>query len=307
MCWMIFGSTSSHVAPIYFVLSYLSCQLTLSANTASSFAPVVRIEGTSTTVPGGTGTLIGDSQSGSLLRMVFVETDHTLERIGTLTTIGFGNLSSPAVDLSVSSASNVQELFYGANGTTDISMIGLTIDLNTLTGAQQSYLLSITPVPVATMPASPFVFQAYTYGQDGSSFTSYGTQNTFSNTVDTITSFSGSYTTDSHGTPLNYTETVAEWRLHSPPIVPNEGTATSGGSGSPLILNGTMVGFQVNGSTTVGATNMGVSFAAADVTWIDHNTAQLLAQVPEPTISYLVLTGLIAWLLFCRKAVPRSP
>lgn len=75
------------------------------ANTPSSADGVVRVEGTKPGT-GGTGTLIGISHAGDDLRLAVLSADHTLQRVGALTTIGFGDASAPKLDFSAASATS---------------------------------------------------------------------------------------------------------------------------------------------------------------------------------------------------------
>jgi len=63
------------------------------AVTSPTFDPVVRVE-ESNPSSGGTGTLIAARQVGGAYGMVFLAADHTLERVGPLSMIGFGNLGA---------------------------------------------------------------------------------------------------------------------------------------------------------------------------------------------------------------------
>lgn len=272
----------------------------ISANTASNLAPVVRLQGSDVS-KGGTGTLIGALQSGDRYTMVILGTDHTARRVGPLATVGFGDMGSAGkINLSLASATNVRTTLYGANGTTDLSLIRLTVDLATLSAGERNALLAVVPLTVSAAPQGipfvPFTFQAYTYGTDGGAFPGYGTQNSFSNQVDSTVPFSGSYTTNSAGSPLNYTETISQWDLDSVGGVPGEGTAVQGGSGSPMIVGGKIVGIQVNGSLIANAVNFGVAFSYADVDWLTATTANLLSDAVGPLpgetdLSFLAVSG----------------
>jgi hypothetical protein len=101
------------------------------ANSFSVFPEVVRIQGPSPT-SGGTGSLIGSRHVGNLLGLVFLATDHTLERVGPLETIGFGDLGAPQSNIIFQSMINPVVFSKGWNGTTDMSVIGVTVDLSLL-------------------------------------------------------------------------------------------------------------------------------------------------------------------------------
>ena len=131
----------------------------------------------------------------------------------------------------------------------------------------------------ASPPSSslPFSIIDYGYGLSNVSL-SYGTQNSFTNKITTYSNFSGSYTTDKHGNPLNYTQAMEGWLYDST----NKQGGTGGFSGSPLISNGDIQGIQVAGDmSTNNAINYGLSFTATDVAGIDAQTeAYLTAPIP---------------------------
>jgi hypothetical protein len=148
--------------------------------------------------------------------MLFLAADHTIERVGPVQTLGFGNLGS-ATALDLSTFTNLAVTTGGPTGAVDMAIIGATIDLNTLTQSQQSYLTGILPVALATSPTNPnFSIQGTGFGHDGVATTVYGTQNSFSNTITGfIQPFSGSYTTNANNQPLNYTEQIETWTYDS--------------------------------------------------------------------------------------------
>jgi len=150
-----------------------------SANTQSSFDPVVRVEGAAPST-GGTGTLIGTRQVGDSYGMVFLAADHTLERVGPLATIGFGDVGSPKLELSLGGA------------------VDLTVG-----------------VTAAPSPYAPFTIQAFGFGKSGPIVT-YGTQQSFDNVIDSYLSFNGSYTTDMNNNPLVYVQEMERWTYNDP-------------------------------------------------------------------------------------------
>ena len=122
------------------VIAFLGTAGTVCANTLSSQDNVVRIQG-SNSREGGTGFLVGMAEYGTTLRMVFLGADHTLEREGPIRTIGFGNLgSSNALNLNASRATIYTG---GLGGTEDLAIYGITVDLNSLTPTQRSFLTGL--------------------------------------------------------------------------------------------------------------------------------------------------------------------
>ncbi|HVP30862.1 MAG TPA: hypothetical protein VMW35_17040 [Myxococcota bacterium] len=287
-----------------------------SANTvtAPTFDPVVRIQGSNPS-SGGTGTLIGAQRDGSRYAMVFLAADHTLERIGPLSTIGFGNLASPNLDISTANALDVRTFTKGPDGTEDLALIGITVDLSLLSPSSQSYLTGIAPLGLIAAPASfaPFPFAEFGYGKAGPIVT-YGTQQTFANVIDSYLSFSGSYTTDGNGVPLVYTQEMEHWTYDDPGLgdwVPGEGAGYGGFSGSPLLVSAggglAVQGIQSSGSDTVnGAQSIGVRFTLGYVSWLSDTGSAYLASVPEPSSGALALVGL-AVLAASRPAKPPRP
>jgi hypothetical protein len=280
---------------VFALTAFLATGGAVYANVLSNFDDVVRIQGSNTST-GGTGSLIGMVEYGSTLRMVFIGADHTLERVGPIKTIGFGNLGSPTVNLDASGASIYT---MGPSGTEDLAIYGITVDLNALTPSQKSFLTGLTPISVAASPSSsslPFGITDYGYGTSDVS-SSYGTQNSFTNQITGYQSFSGTYTTDKNGNPLYYTEMREKW-IYDP--TNNKGAGVSGFSGSPLIFNGAIQGIQVSGNiSAIGAENWGLSFTDADVAWINAQRDALL--VPIPGAVWLFgsgLLGLMGWRKF---------
>ncbi len=281
----------------------------LHANTASNFAPVVRLQGADPS-QGGTATLVGASQAGNLRTMVFLGADHTARRVGPLTTIGFGNVLGP-VNLEIASAVGANTVLYGANGTSDLALIRLTVDTSTLSAGDALYLTNTLPVSIAQAPAPPFEFAAWSYGRDFVTFFDYGTQNYFRNQVDAIVSFSGSYTSTlpAPGDPLTYTQNHLQWDYDPAGGVIDEGFAAQGAGGAPVLISSPgwepyqakMVGFQVDATNVPAAPQMvGVAFSAADVAWLNDNIATMLAQ---PTITAIppqemLKSGISPWLDF---------
>jgi hypothetical protein len=269
--------------------------------TSPTFDPVVRVQGANPST-GGTGTLIATRQVGDAYGMIFLAADHTLERIGPLNTIGFGAIGTPNLNLSPSGALNFATYTKGPDGTEDLALIGLTINLATLSAAQSSYLTGVAPITVtpSPQPFSPFEITDFGYGKSGP-ITTYGTQQTFNNVINAYLSFSGSYTTDIHGNPLIYTQAMEQWTYNNPGTgdwVPGEGAGYGGFSGSPLLVmvGGTpeVQGIQSSGSDVVdGATSIGVSFTQGYVDWIQAESSAYLATVPEPSTALLLSAGIV--------------
>jgi hypothetical protein len=260
-----------------------------------TFDPVVRIQGSNPS-SGGTGTLIGTRLEGEIYGMVFLAADHTLERIGPLATIGFGSLSAPNLDIPTTGALDLQIYTKGPDGTEDLALIGITVELSSLTPAQRSYLIGINPIEVTAAPApfAPFQITDFGYGKSGAIVT-YGTQQAFANVIDSYLSFSGAYTTDINNQPLVYAQEMEHWTYNDPGLgdwVPGEGAGYGGFSGSPLLDGSSRIqGLQANGSDVVnGAPSIGVRFTQGYVNWIQAQRSAYLAAVPEPSAFMLVLT-----------------
>lgn len=268
---------------------------------------VVRLQGADLTV-GGTGTLIGAEQVGSNYLMVIIGPDHTYERDGPITSVGFGNLGSPLLNLtSFTSFSTILAPTISGQGPVDMALYEVSVNLSSLTAAQQSFLTGVAPVTVTTAPSSPgYNFTGIGYGSDNVVTTAYGTQLQFQNTVTGYLAFSGSYTTDKSGNPLNYTESLASWTTQASPGL---GACVSGCSGSPLFLDSgltQMAGYQVNGSLVAGGTNYGVEFTPQYVSWIDGNSTTFLAPTPLPSSGFLFGAGALALGLMLRVKRPDS-
>jgi hypothetical protein len=275
------------------------------ANTPSTFDPVVRIQSATS---GGTGSLVSTGQVGNEYLMTFLMADHTVQRIGQLTTVGFGDSSAPKLNLSLASATNITLYDKGPGGIEDMALLGVTIDLATLSAADRAYLTSVTPLALQAAPTqlSPFAMTAYGFGRSGG-VTSYGTQQSFNNVIDAYNNgFSGSYTTDANNIPLVYTQDMLHWTYndqYTGDWITGEGAGYGGYSGSPLtvLVNGkaTIFGIQSAGSdVTNGAQNIGLKFNDSYVNWINANsaaylaTAQVAPPVPEPESYALLLAGL---------------
>jgi len=271
---------------------------TAHANTFSSFPEVVRIEGAKAGM-GGTGSLIGSLQNGNQLGLVFLATDHTIQRVGPLTNIGFGDAGSPSANVAYQSSINPMIFSKGPNGTTDVSVVCLTVDLSTISSTEADYLAARVPIAfdLSPTPFSPFEITAYGFGKFGSNVT-YGSQATFENVIDSYSSFSGSYTTDQNGSPLYYTEEIESFTYNDPGTgdwVPGEGAGYGGYSGSPYIVHpsgtSTIQGFQVVGSDLMnGAVSFGVQFTPDLVDWIKAQRDGYL--LPEPSRAALLATGI---------------
>lgn len=276
------------------------------ANTPSSVDGIVRVEGTKPGT-GGTGTLIGLSQSGDDLRLAVLSADHTLQRIGALTTIGFGDASAPKLDLSAASAANVRIFDKGPDGTEDMAVIGLTFRWSDLSSSQQTYLSGLAPFAVVAAPSTPpFTFTATGFGKSGP-VTSYGTQQQFANVANTyFTLTAGSYTSDANGNPLVYTQQMLGWTYNAPSTgdwVPGEGAGYGGYSGSPLLLSGSVVGIQSSGSDVVdGQTSIGLRMTDAYANWVNATVSAYVSPVPEPAEWSLMLTGGLCMARRARRA-----
>jgi hypothetical protein len=280
-----------HSAPSVLVLclfftliAFIGTAGTVCANVTSNVNNVVRIQGSNLST-GGTGSLIGMAEYGSTLRMVFIGADHTLERVGPITTIGFGNLDSPTVNLDAYGACIYK---MGPSGKEDLAIYGITVDFNALTTPEKSFLTGLTPFDVATSPSSvPFGINDYGYGKSDVSST-YGTQNSFTNQITGYISFSGTYTTDKYGNPLNYSQMMEKWNYEP---TNNKGAGVGGFSGSPLIFGGAIQGIQVSGNiSTSGAVNWGLSFTNDDVAWIKAERDTFLRSgIATPNIMMLLL------------------
>jgi hypothetical protein len=275
---------------VFAILALLPAMMRANTVVSPTFDPVVRIQGPNPS-SGGTGTLIGARQVASGYGMVFLAADHTLERIGPLTTIGFGNLSSPNLDIPIASALALQTYTRGPDGTEDLALIGITIALSSLTATQRSYLTGIAPIDVTTAPNpyAPFVITDFGYGKSGAIVT-FGTQQSFANAIDSYLSFSGSYTTDINNQPLVYTQEMEHWTYNDPGTgdwVPGEGAGYGGFSGSPLLDGSARIqAIQSSGSDVVnGAQSIGIRFTQGYVDWIQQERAAYLTNLPEPSTS----------------------
>jgi hypothetical protein len=275
------------------ILAPLTAVHAQAPNAPSSFDPVVRMQGSTNMA---TGTLIGESLSGSDLTMTFLTAEHVVRKYTLLTDIGFGDLSSPKLDLT--NFINVATVTGGATKMEDLAIVGVTINLGTLTSAQQNYLLGVSPLSVGLAPPSsslPYDIEAFGYGSSGNPATVYGSQATYFAQVDTQAAYSGTYEGKA------YTEPVQYWTYHNPNILPGEGTGFGGYSGSPLFLYSSMaintsspvIGIQVQGAQPVnGAVSMGIDFTSSEVNWIDSESQSLLAPVPIPASAWLLLSAL---------------
>jgi alpha-tubulin suppressor-like RCC1 family protein len=257
-----------------------------SANTGDSFggAPIVRLHALDST-KNDSGILVGVHLYGNLIKLVVLAADHTARRMGTMIKISFGDDAGSILvpggsgyDLILANVAGVRTFTNGANGTTDVSLIGLTIDRGLLqSDAERAFLSLQQPATLAVTPAAPFTFQCYTFGTDGDAFPGFGFRNKFSNVVDTIAPFTGSYTTDAANNPLIYTQKLCQWDFDTVGGVPGEGAVGAGGAGSPMVVNGSVVGIQVNGATTPGSVSYGLAWDAADVAWLNGMIDELLA------------------------------
>jgi hypothetical protein len=258
--------------------------------------PVVRLQGSDPS-KGATGTLIGARQIGSEYRMVFIGADHTYQRVGPITSIGFGNLGAPILNLSnfMNLTTLLAPTIVGL-GPIDLGVYEVSIDLNTLNVNDRSYLTGITPVNVAAAPLlAGYAITGVGFGLDGFVSNAYGTQLSFSNTINSYFAFNSSYTTDKNNNPLNYSEMLSTWTTQP---APGLGACVTGCSGSTLFLAGapnTMVGFQVNGSLAPGGTNLGLEFTPDYVSFINSTSALYLAPVPIPAAAWL-LGSALTWL-----------
>ena len=278
------------------------------ANTPSGVAEVVRVQGT---LGHATGSLIGMQNNGNQVAMTFLTADHLIQQFGTLDTIGFGNLSTPILNLNTTATQNVQIFTKGPDGTEDLAVIGITIDRSNLTPSQQSFLSSLTPLGLtaAPTPFSPFEITTYGFGLSGS-VTDYGTQQTFNNMIDRYHMLTaGSYTTDQLGNPLVYTQRMEGWTYNDPNTgdwIPGEGAGYAGYSGSPLTISqggeALIQGIQVHGSGTANlATSDGVRFTAAYANWIQNESQTYLATVPVPPAAWLFGSGLLGLIGVARR------
>jgi len=304
-----FGLMNLSIEPLmkhYLLPTLLALALLLTgraaANTGDDFGngpTIVRLHSfgfSSYGIGNGTGTLVGVHRYGNRLNMVILATEHTARRMGTMTGVGFESIGAPigqpggvTISVPLDSSVSVRTARYGANGTTDVSLIGLSIDLNNLGPHVPKFLPFFPPATLAVAPPAPFTFNCTTYGTDGGDYPDFGFRNKFSNVVDSIAPFTGSYTTDSANNPLTYTQQLCQWDFDTVGGVPGEGAVGAGGEGSPIVVNGSVVGIQVIGTTAPNGVSYGVVFDAADVAWFNGKIDELLEGGNE--LSFLATSG----------------